>query len=114
MRDERELVEMELLAQRFEIVDVMIDGEERHVVRQRRASAAALVVLDDAMMLLEGNEIARERLVIHAGSAVNDDDRRPFAAFAIPETDVVAGVDEVIGSGGEDEREQQNHRALLR
>src|SRR5438067_511713 len=99
---------MQLLAKGLEVVDVMIDRQQLRIGRQSRKPAAALVVLDHAMVLFERREVARERLMIHAGAAVNDDDRRTAAALVVPDFDAVAGRDELCSK-----EEREKHGAML-
>jgi len=90
----------------------MLDREESGVGRQGRLSPSALVVVDDAVMERKRREIGCHRVVVHARSAVDHDDRRAFAALAVPEANAVACMEEFLSGqrSGDREYEEQQQR----
>jgi hypothetical protein len=112
MRHERDLLEAESLPQRLEVRHVMVDRKKIRIGRQRRPAAAALVVVDDAVMLLQRGEVGLERQVIHARPAVDHDHRRALPDLGIPDADAIRSIHEVLrlqgnAGDGEEEYEQQ-------
>ena len=87
MGDERCAFDIEVASHIVEILDLAIDRETRRVGRELRAPGAALVVEDDRVPRGERREIAGDALEIHAGTAVDRDDRVAAPAeHAIEET----------------------------
>src|SRR5439155_20254886 len=116
MREQRHFLESEVFAQRFEIANVIIDREKLRVGWKSRSPSAALVVFDDAMIAPQRLEIIRERLVVHARTAVNHDDGRALPAVAVPEPDAVAGVNVRVGGewcGYKKEEKQTAHEPSI-